>query len=121
MISNGGGRIVFISSAYATKAKKGRFPYSVSKSALNSLMQYIALEYANQNILANAVAPGFIETELTFKNNTSEGISGITERIPLQKLGTTIDVAMLVEYLGSSNNKYITGQVINVDGGFSLT
>ena len=121
MIKNGGARIIFISSAYSSKARTGRFPYSASKSALNSFMRNIAIEYARFNILANAIAPGFIETELTKRNNSSLELAKLTERIPLEKLGMPEDIAKLVEFLGSSSNKYITGQVINVDGGFSVT
>jgi 3-oxoacyl-[acyl-carrier protein] reductase len=120
MVKNGGGRIIFISSAYSSKARAGRFPYSASKSALNSFMRNIAIEYARFNILANAIAPGFIETELTKRNNSSLELSKIIEKIPLEKLGTPEDIASLVEFLGSDSNKYITGQVINVDGGFSV-
>jgi NAD(P)-dependent dehydrogenase (short-subunit alcohol dehydrogenase family) len=120
MIKNRGGRIIFISSAYSSKARAGRFPYSASKSALNSFMRNIAIEYAHLNILTNAIAPGFIETDLTKRNNSSSDLAKITERIPLGKLGTSEDVARLVEFLGSDSNKYITGQVINVDGGFSI-
>ncbi len=120
MIKNGGARIIFISSTYSTKARAGRFPYSASKTALNSFMRSIAIEYAHFNILANAIAPGFIETELTRRNNSALELSKITERIPLEKLGTPEDIASLVEFLGSGSNKYITGQVINVDGGFSI-
>jgi len=71
--------------------------------------------------LANAIAPGFIETELTKRNNSSLELAKLTERIPLEKLGMPDDIARLVEFLGSSRNEYITGQVINVDGGFSVT
>lgn len=121
MIKNGGARIIFISSAYSSKAREGRFPYSASKSALNSFMRSLAIEYARFNILANAIAPGFIETELTKRNNSSLELAKIVERIPLEKLGTPNDIASLVEFLGSERNQYITGQVINVDGGFSVT
>ena len=120
MIKNGGGRIIFISSAYSYKARAGRFPYSASKSAINSFMRNSAIEYAHLNIITNAIAPGFIETDLTKRNNSSSDLAKITERIPLGKLGTPEDVARLVESLGSDSNKYITGQVINVDGGFSI-
>jgi len=121
MVKNGGGRIVFISSAYSAKARIGRFPYSASKVALDAFMKSIAVEYAGKNILANSVAPGFIETELTKKNNSSEEIIKILSRIPLNKLGLPEDVAQLVAYLGSRSNNYITGQIINIDGGFSIT
>ena len=67
------------------------------------------------------VSPGFIETELTLQNNNEEAIAKILERVPLNRLGTTSEVASLVGFLGSKENTYITGQVINIDGGFSIS
>jgi NAD(P)-dependent dehydrogenase (short-subunit alcohol dehydrogenase family) len=121
LVRNGGGRIVFISSAYSQRARAGRFAYSVSKSSLDSLMRSIALEYGASGVLANSVSPGFIETELTLQNNSDEAIAKILERVPLDRLGTTSEVASLVGFLGSRENTYITGQVINIDGGFSIS
>jgi 3-oxoacyl-[acyl-carrier protein] reductase len=121
LVKNGGGRIVFISSAYSQRARAGRFAYSVSKSSLDSLMRSIALEYGASGVLANSVSPGFIETELTLKNNSDEAIAKILERVPLDRLGTTSEVASLVGFLGSPENTYITGQVFNIDGGFSIS
>jgi 3-oxoacyl-[acyl-carrier protein] reductase len=121
LVKNGGGRIVFISSAYSQRARPGRFAYSVSKSSLDSLMRSIALEYASFGILSNSISPGFIETELTRQNNNEEAIAKILERVPLNRLGKTSEVAHLVGFLGSSENTYITGQVINIDGGFSIS
>lgn len=121
LVRNGGGRLVFISSAYSQRARAGRFAYSVSKSSLDSLMRSIALEYGASGIIANSVSPGFIETELTLQNNSNEAIAKILERVPLDRLGTTSEVASLVGFLGSRENTYITGQVINIDGGFSIS
>ena len=121
LVKNGGGRIVFISSAYSQRARAGRFAYSVSKSSLDTLMRSIALEFAAFGVLANSVSPGFIETELTLHNNNEEAIAKILERVTLNRLGTTSEVASLVGFLGSKENTYITGQVINIDGGFSIS
>jgi 3-oxoacyl-[acyl-carrier protein] reductase len=121
LVKNGGGRIVFISSAYSQRARAGRFAYSISKSSLDALMRSIALEYGTSGILANSVSPGFIETRLTLQNNNEEAIAKILERVPLNRLGMTSEVANLVRFLGSSENTYITGQVINIDGGFSIS
>ncbi len=121
LVKNGGGRIIFISSAYSQRARAGRFAYSISKSSLDSLMRSIALEYGTSGVLANSVSPGFIETKLTLQNNNEEAIAKILERVPLNRLGTASEVANLVRFLGSRENTYITGQVINIDGGFSIS
>jgi 3-oxoacyl-[acyl-carrier protein] reductase len=121
MIKNGVGRVIFISSAYAIKSKVGRSAYSASKAAMESFIRTCAVEYSKQNILFNSIAPGFIETDLTFANNTSAQIKEITNRIPLGRLGKPIEIAELVRFLGGPSNTYITGQTINIDGGFSLT
>jgi 3-oxoacyl-[acyl-carrier protein] reductase len=122
MIQNNiNGRVIFISSAFASRSKFGRSAYSASKAAMESFIRSCAIEYANNGILFNSIAPGFIETNLTRKNNTAEEINEISKRIPLQRLGSPDEVASLVMYLGSSQNSYITGQTINIDGGFSIT
>lgn len=121
MIENGEGRVIFISSAYALKSKEGRSAYSASKAAMESFIRTCAVEYSQQNILFNSIAPGFIETELTFANNNAKQIKEITDRIPIGRLGLPVEVAQLVNFLGSPKNTYITGQTINIDGGFSIT
>ena len=121
MVKNGEGRVVFISSAYALKSKEGRSAYSASKAAMEAFIRTCALEYSRQNILFNSIAPGFIETDLTLANNSATQIKELTERIPLGRLGNPIEIAELVKFLGSPSNTYITGQTINIDGGFSLT
>ncbi len=120
MIKNGEGKVIFISSAYALKSKEGRSAYSASKAAMESFMRTCAVEYSRENILFNSISPGFIETDLTFANNNAEQIKEITERIPIGRLGLTAEVAELVRFLGSPSNTYITGQTINIDGGFSI-
>jgi 3-oxoacyl-[acyl-carrier protein] reductase len=115
------GRVIFISSTFASRSKFGRSAYSASKAAMESFIRSCAIEYANNGILFNSIAPGFIETNLTRKNNTAEEINEINKRIPLKRLGTPDEVATLVMYLGGSQNSYITGQTINIDGGFSIT
>jgi 3-oxoacyl-[acyl-carrier protein] reductase len=114
------GRVVAISSTYATVARGGRSSYSISKAALEALIRSIAVEYAQCNIIANSIVPGFIETPLTLKNNTQLQIDKILERIPMRRFGSSVEVANLVSFLISEKNTYITGQSIRIDGGFSI-
>ena len=120
MQKNRYGRIVAISSSYSTITRLGRSSYSVSKAALEALIRSVSLENAQNNILANSVVPGFIETPLTLKNNDKFQIEKILERIPVGRMGKPSEVAKLVWFLMSEQNTYITGQSIRVDGGFSI-
>lgn len=113
-------RIVGISSLYADKSRAGRSAYSMSKSAFEAFICSVALEYADQNVLANLVRPGFIETKMTRTNNSKNEISRIIEQIPLGRLGSPREVALLCSFLTSENNTYITGEKILIDGGRSL-
>jgi 3-oxoacyl-[acyl-carrier protein] reductase len=118
MMSQRWGRIVSISSCYSMVGRAGRAAYSASKSGLNALTRAAALEYAEFNILVNAVCPGFVETDLTRRNNTPEQIADLCKQIPLRRLGMPEEVADFVFYLGSDQNSYITGQALIIDGGF---
>jgi 3-oxoacyl-[acyl-carrier protein] reductase len=120
MIKNGYGRIVNIGSIWIDTAKQGRLAYSASKNALHALTKTIVAEYGHYNILANTVSPGFIETDLTYQNNSPEDILKIMRNIPVSRLGKPEEVAKLVYYLTIDNN-YIAGQNIIIDGGFSCT
>ena len=120
MSENKFGRIVAVSSLYSNRARAGRWAYSASKAALEALIRSIAVEYSSENIIANIVQPGFIDTALTRKNNSSAQIEKIIERIPIGRLGTSEEIARVVEFLLSSKNTYITGQSIVVDGGVSI-
>jgi 3-oxoacyl-[acyl-carrier protein] reductase len=120
MQKNRYGRIIAISSSYSTITRAGRSSYSVSKAALEALIRSVALENAQNNILANSIVPGFIETPLTLENNDKFQIEKILERIPTGHMGKPSDVAKLVWFLMSEQNTYITGQSIRVDGGFSI-
>jgi NAD(P)-dependent dehydrogenase (short-subunit alcohol dehydrogenase family) len=120
MQKNRYGRIVAISSSYSTITRAGRSSYSVSKAALEALIRSVGLENAQNNVLANSVVPGFIDTPLTLKNNDKFKIEKILERIPIGHMGKPSDVAKLVWFLMSEQNTYITGQSIRVDGGFSI-
>ena len=112
------GKIIFISSLYATVSKEERTSYSASKNALTGLMKTLALEGAEDGICVNAVAPGYVLTEMTRKNLSEEELREIKRLIPMHKLQETEEIADLVLFLASSQNKSITGQLISVDGGF---
>jgi len=113
------GRIVNISSIWSIVSKKRRLTYSASKAGLNGMTRALAVELAPYNILINAVAPGYVNTELTRQNNSEQDINAIKETIPLQRLAEPNEIAETVFFLCSERNTYITGQVITVDGGFT--
>lgn len=113
------GRIVNISSIWSTITKPRRLPYTTSKSALNGLTRAIAIEFAPYNVIVNAVAPGYVDTELTRQNNSPEEIDIIRQSIPVRRLAEPSEIAEVVEFLCSTRNTYICGQVIFVDGGYT--
>jgi 3-oxoacyl-[acyl-carrier protein] reductase len=113
------GRIINISSVVGLIGNKGQANYAASKAGLIGLTKAVAKELASRNILVNAIAPGFIETEMT-DAMTPEARSGLTGMIPLERLGTPADVAAAVAFLSSDHAAYITGQVIVVDGGMVM-
>lgn len=119
MISNRWGRIVNISSIWASVSKKGRSNYSMSKSALNGMTNSISVEFADQGILCNSVSPGFIDTEMTWTNLKKDGVEKVLENVPIRRLAQVDEVANLVYMLGSEQNTYISGQNIIIDGGFT--
>ena len=78
------------------------------------------MDLADKNIIVNAVSPGFTDTDLTRASLNEEEISGLKEQIPLSRLSSVAEVASLIAYLASTQNTYITGQNIVIDGGFSI-
>ena len=119
MLDNGRGRIVNISSIWGKISKEMRAAYSASKFGLDGMTIALAAEYAKNGILANCVAPGFINTDLTYKVLGENGVSKIKQTIPIGRLGSVNDVANLIIWLSSDFNTYVTGQNISVDGGYS--
>lgn len=113
------GRIVNIASVFGVVTKEKRLSYTTSKSALIGMTKTMALELASDNILVNAVSPGFIDTELTRKMLGPEGIKEMVSKVPMKKLGTTDDVANFILFLSSENNSFMTGQNVILDGGFT--
>jgi 3-oxoacyl-[acyl-carrier protein] reductase len=119
MVKQRSGRIISIASIIGLMGNAGQANYAASKAGIIALTKTIAKELASRNINANAVAPGFIQTEMTAK--LPEDIKKkMLEAIPLAKLGTPQDVANLCLFLASDESSYITGQVITVDGGMVM-
>ena len=121
MAARGFGRVVAISSAYADRARAGRAAYSASKASLEALVRSVALAFATSGVVANCVAPGFVDTELTRRNNPPEAIAALLARVPVGRLASVDEVGRAGAFLMSPDNAYITGQTLAVDGGVSLT
>ena len=119
MMKRRGGRIVNVASIVGIIGNKGQANYAASKGGLIALTKSVAKELASRNILVNAVAPGFIETEMTAAM-TPEARTVLGQQIPLERLGTVGDVASAVTFLVSDHASYITGQVFVVDGGMVM-
>ena len=119
MMNARSGRIINISSVVGISGNAGQTNYSASKAGIIGFTKSLAKEIASRNILVNAVAPGFIETNMTdvLKDDVKQEIA---KNIPLKRMGTTQDVANVVKFLASDDSSYITGQVINVDGGMLM-
>lgn len=113
------GRIVNISSILSVISRAGRTSYSISKTALNGMTRSLAVELAPFNILVNAIAPGYVLTDLTRQNNSPEEIEKIGQSIPLERLAEPQEIANVVAFLCSDQNTYLTGQTIIVDGGYT--
>ena len=113
------GRIVNIASVVGLIGNKGQANYAASKAGLIGLSKSVAKELASRNILANVVAPGFIDTDMTAAM-TPEARDALSKQIPLERLGTPKDIAGLVAFLASEHAAYITGQVFVVDGGMVM-
>ena len=119
MMKNRSGRVINVSSVVGISGNAGQTHYSASKAGIIGFTKSLAKEVGSRNILVNAVAPGFIETQMTdvLKDEVKEEIS---KTIPLKRMGTVEDVANVVKFLASKDSSYITGQVINIDGGMLM-
>lgn len=114
-----GGRIINISSVSGVMGNAGQANYAAAKAGMIGLTMSLARELASRNITVNAVAPGFIVTDMTARLN-EEQVEHLKQFIPLQRLGSPNDVAEVVAFLASPRAAYITGQVIRVDGGMVM-
>lgn len=113
------GRIINVSSVAAEHTNPGQTNYAASKGAINSFTRALAVELASRGVTVNAIAPGFIETEMTEAVRNKAG-DIIKKMIPMKRLGTPEDIARVAVFLASDESGYITGQVVIVDGGLSL-
>lgn len=119
MMKQRSGRIISISSVVGISGNAGQSNYAASKAGIIGFTKSLAKELASRNILVNAVAPGFIETDMT--NVLKDDVkTNIINSIPLRREGTAEEVANVVKFLASEDSSYITGQVINIDGGMLM-
>ena len=119
MMKKKNGSVVNLSSVVGVTGNAGQCNYSASKAGIIGFTKSLARELSSRNIRANAVAPGFIATDMTdvLPDNIKENIHS---QIPLKRMGAADEVAKLVYFLGSDESSYITGQVINIDGGMIM-
>jgi 3-oxoacyl-[acyl-carrier protein] reductase len=115
----GWGRIINISSIFGKISKAGRAAYSASKFGLDGLTVSLSAEYSSKGIMANCVAPGFIDTSLTRRMLKQNEIMELVSQVPADRLGNVGDIAKLVLWLSSEENTFTTGQNIAIDGGFT--
>lgn len=114
------GYILGISSIYGSFSRKKRLAYVASKHALNGMIKTLALELGEYNIKVNGIAPGFVDTKMTSKNNSPEVIEDFKRKIPLGNLAITDDIANACYFLCSAENGYINGEIMTIDGGYGV-
>ncbi len=119
MMKKRSGSIINLSSVVGVVGNAGQANYSASKAGIIGFTKSIAKELASRNIRVNAVAPGFINTDMT-ESLKEEVKNNIYEQIPLKRMGNPREVANLIYFLGTEESSYITGQVINIDGGMVM-
>ncbi|TLS37333.1 3-oxoacyl-[acyl-carrier-protein] reductase [Pseudalkalibacillus caeni] len=119
MMKQRSGRIINIASVVGVAGNPGQANYVAAKAGVIGLTKTTAKELASRNITVNAVAPGFIETDMT-EELSAEVKEGLFDRIPLHRLGKAEDVAKVVRFLASEDSNYVTGQTIHVDGGMVM-
>ena len=119
MVKKRWGRIINISSAVAKMGNPGQTNYGASKAAIEGFTRSLALEVASRGITVNAVAPGFIKTEILDTIDTDK-LNEMASNIPLGRIGDPADITNIVSFLASDESSYITGQVLHVNGGLTL-
>ena len=113
------GRIVNFASIWCDFSKERRIMYSMAKAGVKGLTTAAAVELSKFNVLVNAIAPGFIATEMTYQNNTPEQVKILEDNLPIKRMGNVTEIAEFAYFLASPQNSFTTGQTIFVDGGFS--
>ena len=119
MVKQRSGRIISLSSVVGVAGNAGQTNYSASKAGIIGFTKSLAKEVASRNILVNAIAPGFIDTDMTNVLSDKQK-EEINMQIPLKRMGSKREVAKVVKFLSSDDSSYITGQVINIDGGMVM-
>jgi 3-oxoacyl-[acyl-carrier protein] reductase len=119
MIVKNYGRIVNIASIFSVISKQSRSAYSATKFGLHGLTVGVSNDLAKNNILVNTISPGFVDTDLTRKNLTNEEIENLKMIIPAGRLANVKEISIVVQFLLSDKNSYLTGQNIVIDGGFT--
>ncbi len=119
MAQRGWGRILNISTIFSLVTREQRSAYSMTKSALNALTRSVAVEFGPHGVLANSLAPGYVDTALTRQNNSPEAIVALAKNIPLRRLARPEELAKVAAFLVSDDNTYLTGQTVLADGGFT--
>ena len=119
MAERGWGRIVHISSVWGVVSKPRRFAYTVAKTGLIGATRAMAVELGPSGVLVNAVAPGFVATDMTVQNNAPQELAAIAAGLPLRRMAEPTEIAEVVVFLASGRNTFVTGQVIVADGGYS--
>lgn len=119
MARRGWGRVVNVSSIWSGVARPRRFVYATAKAGLNGMTRALAVELAGAGVLVNAVAPGYVNTEMSRRNNPPEELERIAASIPARRLAEPGEIAEVVAFLCSSRNGYLTGQTLFVDGGYT--
>jgi NAD(P)-dependent dehydrogenase (short-subunit alcohol dehydrogenase family) len=120
MVSRRSGRILNVSSIWSLVARPRRIPYTASKAALSGVTRALAVELAPHNVLVNAIAPGYVDTDLTRQNNSEQDLAAIRSAIPMHRLAEPDEIAQLALFLCSEKNTYLTGQTLVIDGGYTL-
>jgi len=120
MAAQGHGRILNIASIWSVVTKPQRSLYSTAKAGLAGLTRAIAAELGPQGVLVNTLSPGFTLTDLTKQSLTAEEMSDLCSQIPLRKMADPEDIARAAAFLVGTDNRYITGQNLVVDGGFTI-
>jgi 3-oxoacyl-[acyl-carrier protein] reductase len=120
MMRRRSGRIINVSSVAAEHVNMGQTNYAASKGAINSFTRALAVELASRGVTVNAIAPGFIATDMSAAIRNKAGEDTLKKFIPMKRIGTPDDIAKVAVFLAGTESSYITGQVITVDGGLSL-